>query len=75
MEVNAEETNDEEENNVSEPDPEPEAKDLQETLKRRMKRRRTDAEPPPLTKTKNHRATKEIRTEHAATVKRCRKKK
>ena len=51
MEVNAEETNDEEGNNLSEPDPEPEAKDLQEKmLKRRKKTRRTDAEPPPITK-------------------------
>ena len=51
------------------------AKDLQETLKRIKKRRRTDVEPPPITKNKNHRTTKKIRTENAATVRHCRKKK
>jgi len=43
------------------------AKDLQETLKRIKKIRRTDVEPPPI--------TKELKTENAPTVKHCRKKK
>ena len=68
------ETNDEEESNLSEVNLTPnQAKDLQKTLKRRKTRRRTDAEPP-LTKNINHRTRKEIRTENAATVKHCRKK-
>ena len=47
-------------------------KDLQETLcKRRKKRRKTERGTtcPPFTKNTNHRITKEIRTENAATVK------
>ena len=53
-------------------------KDLQETLcKRRKKRRKTERGTtcPPLTKNTNHRITKEIRTENAATVKHFQKKK
>ena len=53
-------------------------KDLQETLcKRRKKRRKTERGTTcgPLTKNTNHRITKEIRTENAATVKHFQKKK
>ena len=53
-------------------------KDLQETLcKRRKKRRKTERGTtcPPLTTNTNHRITKEIRTENAATVKHLQKKK
>ena len=53
-------------------------KDLQETLcKRRKKRRKTERGTtcPPLTKNTNHRITKEIRTENAATMKHFQKKK
>ena len=53
-------------------------KDPQETLcKRRKKRKKTERGTtcPPLTKNTNHRITKEIRTENAATVKHFQKKK
>ena len=53
-------------------------KDLQETLcKRRKKRRKTERGTtcPPLTKNTNHRSTKEIRTENAATLKHFQQKK
>ena len=70
--IAADETNDEEESNLSEPDHEPSQRSPK-TLKRRKTRRRTDAEPP-LTKNTNHTTRKEIRAENAATVKHGRKK-
>ena len=50
MEVNAEETNDEEGNNLSEPDPELGQRSPREDAQKKEENKRTDAEPPPITK-------------------------
>ena len=73
IDVNAaDETNDEEESNLSEPDHEPSQRSPKHAKKKKDKKENRRGTP--LTKNTNHRTRKEIRAENAATVKHCRKK-
>ena len=75
MEVNAEETNDEEGNNLSEPDPELGQRSPTEDAQKKEENKENRCGTTSYNQNKNHRTTKEIRTENVATVKHCRKKK
>ena len=75
MEVNAEETNDEEGSNLSEPDPEPGQRSPRGDAPKKEEKKENRRETTSYNQNKNHRTTKEIRTENVATVKHCWKKK
>ena len=75
MEVNAEESNDEEGNNLSEPDPELGQRSPREDAQKKEENKENRCGTTSYNQNKNHRTTKEIRTENAAIVKHCQKKK